>query len=961
VNDVVLSPPLCIAVQIGLVRLLENWNIRPTAITSHSSGEIAAAYAAGLIDLREAMAIVFARGAFLQSLRENAHYRGAMIVAGIGRDEAVVFMDRMGTTGRTVVACVNSPSSVTISGDQDAIKLLEDELNQDKVFVRALNVPVAYHSHHMNPVAEDYLAVLQKVLREERTFKDVHYTSPVTGALVSDASLIGAKHWVQNMLQPVLFVDSLSSMCLSSDGQQLVDAIIEVGPHGALGGPIRQTFKLPHLKDLGISYGSCLWRGKNAVTTIQDLAASLIAQGYPVDLNAVNFPTQTTRLRALGDLPSYPWNHRIRYWHESRINRAHRNKEFPTHDLLGVRVLGSNPKNPTWRHFIRPSELPWIMDHQVQSDIVYPGAGMLCMAIEAMRQTGFAEGRSFTGLQLRDIEIIQALVIPNTERGIEVQLTFLDGDDKTLGLKDSKKFLISSVENDGTWREHCRGLINFDTTQRTSTNIPSRIEFEEASSENAESVFAHLRSVGILHGERFRNLRRSKVIGPKQSTASIVVPDTASWMSLRYQTEHLIHPTTLDSVIVAAYTSLPACGTRLNSGMVPRSIKSMFVSSSIDRSPGDILEAHARLLDADSQGFHASLSVNGGASAGLSIVIDDIHCVSIGSSVDQQEVTANKCLKVEWAEDLSFISEASLVDRLKAHPDPGESALIQDLNQACFYYFYGAVKSLTNSDLESLSWYHKLYYKWMVVQIAQQPLAEHWLNISAADRQTFLNHVAEKSTSGAMVCRIGDSLIQILRQNIAPLELMLEDQLLYRYYQEALHIGSSYRQVNQIVELFAHKKPKAKVLEIGGGTGGCTSHVLRALGGGDTEREARFLSYDFTDVSVNFFDDAKSRFSPWGDLIKYRKLDIEQDPVSQGYANGTYDLIVACQVLHATKNMDKTMINVQRLLKPGGKLILVETTQDSHDIQLIFGVLPGWWLSKLQTFPKHDELLLTSC
>jgi 2-polyprenyl-3-methyl-5-hydroxy-6-metoxy-1,4-benzoquinol methylase len=93
--------------------------------------------------------------------------------------------------------------------------------------------------------------------------------------------------------------------------------------------------------------------------------------------------------------------------------------------------------------------------------------------------------------------------------------------------------------------------------------------------------------------------------------------------------------------------------------------------------------------------------------------------------------------------------------------------------------------------------------------------------------------------------------------------------------------------------------------------------------------------------------------------MNYQKLDIEKDPIGQGYENGTYDLIVACQVLHATTNMDRTMTHVRQLLKPGGKLILVETTQDSHDIQLIFGVLPGWWLSKSRACSmEHSNISL---
>ena len=942
----VLSPPLCIAVQIGLVRLLESWGVTPTAMTSHSSGEIAAAYAAGLLDLREAMAIVFARGAFLESLQEKAHYRGAMIVAGIGRNEAESFMSRMGTTGRTVVACVNSPSSVTISGDHNAIARLEERLTEEKIFVRALKVPVAYHSHHMNPVAEDYLAALQKVLRKERDFSNVHYTSPVTGGTITDASSIGAEHWVHNMLQPVLFVDSLSAMCLSpsNPGEQLIDTMVEVGPHGALGGPIRQTLKLPQLKDLGITYASCLWRSKNAVSTMHDLAASLAAKGYPINLDAVNFPRQTSVLRALGDLPSYPWNHRTRYWYESRINRAHRNRELPSHDLLGSRFLGSSPMTPTWRHFIRPSEVPWVRDHQVQSDIVYPGAGLISMALEAMRQITAMGEKPVTGFRLSDVEILQALVIPDTARGIEVQLSFQDSDSKTLGLKGWHDFSICSIQGDDSWIEHCRGMITAEFTETRSLDVTLHHDGVSFAPENSDAIFGFFRSVGIFHGESFMNLRTVKAAAGRSITTLEVV-DSAASMPSQFQRPHLIHPTTLDSVIVAAYSSLPGCGTRQKSAMVPRSIKRMFISADIDRAPGDLFQAHSSLLQGDEQGFHASVAVRSDSSLKTAIEIDDLYCVSIGAALVETE-TVNRCLKVEWAEDPFMTSMSDLTERLKAPPNAEESAIVQELNQACFYFFHHAVTFLSKSDVKEFSWYHKMYYEWMKLQIAQQLKAQEWLSAGAEEESELIERVSDSSTSGNMVCRIGRNLVGILRQEIAPLELMLKDQLLYRYYQEALHIGSSYQQVYQIVDLFAHKNPQAKVLEIGGGTGGCTQHVLRALGGGDTDREARFSHYDFTDVSVNFFDEARNRFSAWGELVEYRKLDIESDTVSQGYDEGTYDLIVGCQVLHATKNIDTTMSHVRRLLKPGGKLVLVETTHDSHDIQLIFGVLPGWWLSK---------------
>ncbi|KAI5865333.1 reducing type I polyketide synthase [Durotheca rogersii] len=958
VNDVVLSPPLCIAVQIALFRLLESWGVKATAVTSHSSGEIPAAYAAGLLDLREAVAIVYARGAFLESLQKEAHYRGGMIVAGIGREEADALIDGMGVTGQAVVACVNSPASVTISGDQVAIAKLESKLAEDKIFVRALKVPVAYHSHHMEPVAADYLAALNRVLSTKRPFNDVLYYSPVTGTRIHDASEIDPGHWVRNMLQRVEFVNALSAMCLSPDtpGERIIDTILEVGAHGALGGPIRHTFQLPELKDLGITYDSCLWRGKNAITTMHDLAASLVAKGYPVDLDAVNFP-QVTKLRPLSNLPPYSWNHRTRHWYESRINKAHRTRETPNHDLLGSRLLGSSPYNPTWRHFIRPAEVPWVREHRVQSDIVYPGAGLVSMALEAMRQVTSSSKVPVAGFRLRNVEILHALVIPDTARGVEVQLTLNEEDGKTLGLQGWREFSIRSV-SDETWIEHCKGLIAPQWAETDKLDLGISHDEQQLTAEDPDAVFEFFRSVGIHHGLAFRNLLAVKA-SQGRSVTTLAVADSAASMPGATQSEHLVHPTTLDSVIVAAYTSVSGRGTTRKSAMVPRSIKEMFISTDISRTPKDLLQVHSSLLQDSQQGFHASVVVRSWPTSTVAIEIDDLQCVSIGEVRSSETDDANKCLKIDWAEDLSLVSIPDLVERLKAAPDAHEVSISQDLYRACFYFFHDAVAALSPSDVEGLLWYHKIYYEWMKLQISSQPKASQWLSSSPEEREVLLKRVASASTSGEMVCRVGHQLAGILRQEIAPLELMLENQLLYSYYQNALHIGSSYQQVNKIVDLFAHKNPSARILEIGAGTGGCTKHVINALGGGAAGGIARFSHYDFTDISINFFEEARKMFSSWGELVDYRKLDIEADPASQGFEEGSYDLVVACQALHATKNMDNTMAHVRKLLKPDGKLIVVETTQDSPDIQLIFGVLPGWWLSE-EPERKHSPSLTPS-
>lgn len=125
-------------------------------------------------------------------------------------------------------------------------------------------------------------------------------------------------------------------------------------------------------------------------------------------------------------------------------------------------------------------------------------------------------------------------------------------------------------------------------------------------------------------------------------------------------------------------------------------------------------------------------------------------------------------------------------------------------------------------------------------------------------------------------------------------------------------------------------EPGAKMLEIGVGTGGATTGVLQAFAARADGGPGSLLDhYDFTDVSSGFLQAAKEKFTAWEGVISYSKLDIETDPVQQGFTTGSYGLLTAAQVLHATRNLKRTLTNVRKLLRPGGKLVLLESTQDN--------------------------------
>ena len=983
VNTVVYSLPMSTAIQISLVQLLWSWGITPTAVTSHSSGEAAAAYAAGALSARSAISITYLRGFLAPKSNGESTLKGGMIAVGLGRKAANEYISFV-TSGRIIVACINSQSSVTISGDIAGILELEEMLKKDQIFSRRLKVSEAFHSDHMLPMAEPFGSALMGLLKPEQESTSVIYASPKTGARVERVGMLARpSHWVESMLLPVEFEGAFRDMCFGDSTSKHplsspdVDVIVEIGPHGALGGPIQEMMTLPEFSGSKMSYLTCLVRGRNSVNTMQQLAIDLIHKGYRINVDAINFPYGRHDVQVLHDLPRYPWNHQTRYWIEPRLNMAYRQRQQMPHDLLGSFQVSASYLTPTWRNIIRVADIPWIRDHVVQSNMVYPGAGFVSMVIEGITQVFQANSQSILDYHLRDIDFAKALIIPDNDEGVELQLTLRQCDAKALGTKGWHDFQICSVSGDNTWTEHCKGMISVDIEaaeekqKRRSTALPQSAKYSGTAictrHFDPGAIWAAMRSVGIHHGPTFQNLIGVQS-NTKVSVATFSIADTASTMPKMYQREHIIHPTTLDSVFQAAYGVLPAAGEKLGSAFIPRSVKKLLISSNISTTAGHRFKSYASLDHLDSQSFRAGLAVVDEADTSPTNVvleIDGLVCRSLGAASIRRpdRYESNICSTWKWRPDISFLDPESLKDSMKIAPQQSEIDSMMILRRATLHYIHDTVTSLTVSDLQQLDWHHKKLYIWMKEQLSLAsedkfgPGSSQWLDIGAGEKNRLLESAAANSVNGEMICHLGARILAVLRHEIAPLELMLEKGLLARYYIEALKWRRSNKQASELVQLCAHKNPRASILEIGAGTGGCTQVILDALGHETFGDGAMFGRYDFTDISSGFFEAARDRFGAWRDLMTFRKLDIESDPAVQGFECGSYDVVIACQVLHATTNMERTLANVRKLLKSGGKLILVETTRDELDVFFTFGLLPGWWLSICPLYINRDFFL----
>ncbi|KAF2766275.1 KR-domain-containing protein [Teratosphaeria nubilosa] len=177
-----LAQPACTAIQVAIVELLRSWNVRPSRVVGHSSGEFAAAFAAGKLDRETAWRIAYLRGVVRDQKTNSA---GAMMAVGLSSDGLQHYIEQVHAcnVGRLVIACLNSSKNNTVSGDKPAIDALQHLLDNDGVFARRLEVANAYHSHHMQALADEYLDLLSEVPSKAAAGDEslVHMFSTVTG------------------------------------------------------------------------------------------------------------------------------------------------------------------------------------------------------------------------------------------------------------------------------------------------------------------------------------------------------------------------------------------------------------------------------------------------------------------------------------------------------------------------------------------------------------------------------------------------------------------------------------------------------------------------------------------------------------------------------------------------------------------------------------------------------------
>jgi len=754
----------------------------------------------------------------------------------------------------------------------------------------------------------------------------VPFYSSVTCKTIKSGEELGPEYWVNNLVSPVRFSTAVSQIVQQIPGRK---TFLEIGPHSALAGPVRQILKSAKSSD---EYLSVLTRGGNSHADVLNAVGQLWSANQPVDLAPV-VHEEGKEGRFLVDLPLYPWHYEEPMWYESRLAREWRHRKFPHHDILGSRILETTDANPGWRNMLRLESVPWIKEHEVTGDIVFPGVGYVCMAGEAVRQLTNSESTDFT---VRRVHIKAALtLVQDTATEVVTQLQRVP----LTNAADSAwySFSISSYQKNGGWLKHAFGQVSAGS--QFPHEAPSLLNESLPRAVSRKVWYRKLRELGLEYGPRFLGLKEISAHPIDPLLMAHITNDVREGESL-----YNIHPAVLDTVPQAMAPALTHGLTRrFDRVAIPTYIGEMYVRPLPASSPDMTMQV--RITEKRSNVRVGDIVAVSDADGQVVIDVKDLQMSVISEADDNGNSGSHggeakairdphAAVELEWKRDVNLADVGALI-----HPANDRDNVHALLDRFAALSMRGTSERLRAVEPKSERPHLAQFREWLEAHCDTLPSEEVQSPDDTIETLYAQLQETEAHAAATAIHRIATHCESILEGTTDELALLLEDDVLHRLYD--FMQNSEY---STFLDLVAHRRPNLRVLEIGAGTGGTTATVLPVLAKGSSAYAGRmYHSYTYTDVSSGFFPAAKERFKSY-DAVQYAVLDISKDPLEQGFEAESFDLVIACNVLHATPNLGETLTNVRKLMHPRGRLFLQELSPKTKWINFVMGVLPGWWL-----------------
>ena len=678
-------------------------------------------------------------------------------------------------------------------------------------------------------------------------------------------------------------------------------------------------------------------------------------------------------LRRRLSLPTYPFE-RERYW----VEGLGRRRVVGGHPLLGLRHDLPNGSIAFQRE-LSASDPRWLDDHRVVSRVMAPAALHAVLATAARVEAGGSGAMAFDAFQIYAPLVFEESDESHPERGGR-SLQVMLGEPEAHGARTVEVY--SRGVGEEAWLRHAGGRVVAESSSEDGSGTALDVEAlkAELAPLPTASLYEDLAEAGLEYGPRFRVVR-SAWSGAGEALAEVVLPaeveagDAAAPVMLLDGCFQALAAATDEGV--SEGTWLPFGWDRL------------WLSVPL---PGRVL-CHARLAEPDGE------SASDVRLASLGLYSMDGTCIGgIRGFVLKRATRAALLAAVTGVDDLLYevawreralsggvrpaefltapVAVAAGAGDVAAHlaaegVEAGAAeCFLADLERLARGYALAALEGLgwrcepgaavraseLRRPLKVVAEHDRLLHRLFgmleeggVLERSADGLvvAEEAGEAARAlpDPEGFLAELVERHPWGAvelgLVGRCGSALADVLRGRAEALELLFGEgssgaEALY--HEAPLGRGFN-RLVAEAVGALVGALPEGRrlrVLEVGAGTGGTTGSVLAALPAG-------CFDYTYTDLSAGFFAGAERRFGGAGASLAYRVLDIERDPVGQGFEAHGYDLVIAANVLHATRDLGEALAHCRALLAPSGVLVALEGLRRQGWLDVTFGLLDGWW------------------
>ena len=821
IGEAALSQPLCTAIQIVLVDLLRAAGITFAAVVGHSSGEIAAAYAAGFISDHDAIRVAYYRGLFARLAgNERTGQKGAMLAVGTSWEDAQDLVNLPAFEGRLAVAAHNSPASVTLSGDADAVVHAKKIFDEDKKFARLLKVDTAYHSHHMLPCGDAYVQALRACgirINQDQSNNSCSWFSSVTPSAerMEPIEALQDVYWRDNMTNPVMFSEAVQNAVASDER---INLAIEVGPHPALKGPATQN--ITEVRTAALPYCSTLSRGKNDVEVFSEALGFMWAH-FPHFVDFQSFDkavtcNQSRQPNLVVGLPSYQWNHGRSHWSESRISRRMRERKQPHHEILGFLSTDSNAQELRWVNVLKQSEIPWLDGHQLQGQTVFPGGGYVAMALEA--------SRSLVGAKTVELFELHHLVIPRAitfeegdDSGVETLVT-LTGAQYNPDQTATAQFACYSVPVLNTGSEQEMELIATGTV-KVVFGIPDVAalsctppEDYDMSTVDSDLFYSTLSELGYGYFGPFRAMSSMK----RRLNQSSVLVDSYLKTDVEVS-EYLVHPSMLDAAFQTSMLAYSAPGDeRLWSLCVPTAIGTIRVNPEVCASlPTSRSKVPVRAaLDGESESFSASIDIFSENGEHSMVQVEDLVIKPFAPATKADDRVVFTHTKFDFA----LPDGAAAVNNI--HPSAYEVELATVCERISYYYIRKWKSELRDDEWANGQphWVHLLHWVNQTLSTAsraQHPtLKREWFDDSPNEIQALISKYSE-SIDVKLLEAVGENLPAAVREETTILEHMLPNNMLDDWYKKGLGFTRYNSFLASMMKQVTHRYPHARILEIG--------------------------------------------------------------------------------------------------------------------------------------------------